>query len=97
MRVLKKNGKFFVITHGNPEGRRYIYERSLGFANYTYQFCKQSEFFLIFERKFIIFLEGLCETAQLINIMRANLVDKPLNHIMKDKTALLKTMIECII
>lgn len=94
MRVLKKDGKFFIITHGNPVGRRYLFQRSLGFEDYTYEVCKQSTKNIILNCNFSCYLE-LSETAQLINIMRSNLVDKPLSHIMKDKTALLKTMVEC--
>lgn len=42
MRVLKKTGKFLIISHGSPEGRRYIFERSIGLDNYDYYVCKQS-------------------------------------------------------
>lgn len=41
-RVVKENNKIFIITHGAPESRSYLFGRSLGYEQYIYSFCKQS-------------------------------------------------------
>lgn len=77
MRVIKKDGQFILITHGSPQGRKKLFEAGLGFDKYDYYVTKVD----------------LNIMGTLINLMRSNLGNKPLNSIMKDKEALQKSML----
>lgn len=77
-RVLKPTGKIVVITHGPPEGRKKVFEKSLPFGEFDYYFTKL----------------GLSDSSMLINLMRSNLKDKPLKGILENKEALQRTMVE---
>ena len=77
MRVLKDDGQLILITHGSPEGRKKIFENSIGFDDYDYYVTKVD----------------LNTMSTLINLMRSNLDGKPLNQIMKDKEAMTKSVL----
>lgn len=68
MRVLKKDGQFILITYGSPEGRKRLFENSIGLTKYDYYFTKVD----------------LSTMSTLINLMRSNLGNKPLHEITKD-------------
>lgn len=78
-RVCKKEGSVVIVSHSPPISRKRIFKAALGFENFNYKATKQE----------------LSMLAQMINIMRAKLVDKPLTHILKDKDALIGAMFEC--
>jgi hypothetical protein len=67
-----------LVTYGNPEGRRLVFQSALGLDSHDYLFVK-------------ICLSGV---SMLINLMRSNLAGKPLKEIIKDKDAFRRTMIE---
>jgi len=63
MRVLKKDGQFILITYGAPEGRKRLFENSIGLNEFDYYFTKVD----------------LSTMSTLINLMRSNLGNKPLH------------------
>lgn len=68
MRVLKKDGQFILITYGSPEGRKRLFDSSIGLTDYDYYVTKVD----------------LSSMSTLINLMRSNLGNKPLSSITKD-------------
>lgn len=76
MRVLKRDGQFILITYGSPEGRKKLFELSIGLANYDYYVTKVD----------------LSSISTLINLMRSNLGQKPLSSITKDTEAMKKSL-----
>merc|ERR1712151_1252931 len=77
-RVTKKSGHIVLVSNSAPQGRRLLFEDSIPTKDWETHFSKVC----------------LNDKADLINIMRHNLKDKPMSAIMKDKTLLLKSMIE---
>lgn len=41
-RVVKKSGKVFIVTHGKPESRTYVFGRGLPYSDFSFSFCRQS-------------------------------------------------------
>lgn len=78
MRVLKKDGQFILITYGSPEGRKKLFESSLGLTKYDYYFTQVD----------------LSSMSTLINLMRSNLGNKPLSAITKDTEVMKKSLME---
>lgn len=78
MRVLKRDGQFILITYGSPEGRKKFFQDSIGLTNYDYYFTRVD----------------LSSMSTLINLMRSNLGNKPLNSITKDAEAMRKSLME---
>lgn len=78
MRVLKREGQFILITYGSPQGRKKFFENSIGLLKYDYYFTKVD----------------LSSMSTLINLMRSNLGNKPLNSIIKDTEAMKKSLME---
>ena len=76
MRVTKENGQVLLITYGSPEGRRKIFKEGFPFKDHDYYQCRTD----------------LNDMSTLINLMRSNLGDKALNHIVKDQVVFAKTM-----
>lgn len=68
MRVLKNSGQFILITYGSPQGRKRFFEKAIGLVKYDYYFTRVD----------------LSSMSTLINLMRSNLGNKPLNAITKD-------------
>lgn len=77
-RVIKPTGKIIVITHSPPEGRKKVFEYPLPFNECDYHFTQL----------------GLSDSSMLINLMRANLKDKPLKGIFENKEALQRSLLE---
>lgn len=77
-RVTKISGHTMIVSNAAPQSRKMIFEDSVPTKDFETQYIRQT----------------LSDKSDLINIMRHNLKDKPLNAIMKDKTLLLKSMIE---
>lgn len=77
-RVTKVGHQFLVITYMGPEGRKLFWEDSIPTDKYITFFAKCN----------------LCDKSDLINIMRANLGDKPMSEMFKDKKNLVKAMME---
>jgi hypothetical protein len=80
VRVCKVNGNMIIITHGGPEKR-------------------MSEFDNIERRKEVDIVGKkipLSDMAQLINLLRSDLHDKPLSAALKDKECMKKAVQERI-
>ncbi len=75
---MKKDGQMLLITYGSPEGRKRVFEGSIGLTKFDYYFTRVD----------------LNDQSTLINLMRSNLGNRPLVSIMKDKEALAKSMME---
>jgi len=69
VRVCKNNQNSVIITHGTPEKRMHIFD--------SYDCRKNVD---IYAKKL-----KLSDLAQLINLLRSDLKDKPLSHALKDK------------
>jgi len=78
LRTTKHGGYTLLITNANPQSRRLLYEDSVPTSDFKTRWGKVM----------------LNDKADLINIMRHNLKNQPLNMIMKDKDLLLKSMVE---
>ena len=81
VRVCKKGGNAIVITHGAPA------KRIKEFDSYE---CRESVD--VYGKKI-----QLSDLAQLINILRSDLHDKPLSFAVKNKEFMVKAMKECIL
>jgi len=79
VRVCKKGGHTIIITHGTPE------KRMSDFISYE---CSKDV--TITYKKIV-----LSDLAQLINLLRTNLQDKPLRHALENKEYLKKAIGEC--
>ena len=77
-RITKKSGHVVLVSNAAPQGRKMLFEDSIPIKDFETHFSKVC----------------LSDKSDLINIMRHNLKDKPMSAIMKDKTMLLKSMIE---
>jgi len=77
-RVVKPQGQVFIISHGTPESRKSIVEKSVDSTNFEFNHKRRD----------------LSDSSQLINIFRTKLKDKPLSHILKDKELLMQSMQE---
>jgi hypothetical protein len=77
-RVTKEEGNVMLITNSGAPGRKMLYEAAVDKTKFETSYTKVC----------------LSDKSDLINIMRSNLRDKPLNMILKDKDTLLRSMIE---
>lgn len=68
-RVCKQDGYMMMVMHSGPQGRRFLFEQCIPVEGYEVHWGK----------------EGLSDKANLINIMRSNLKDKPLSAMVHDK------------
>ena len=78
MRVCKENGQVIQITYGSPEGRRKVFEKAYPFNKYDYYQCRAD----------------LNDMSTMINLMRSNVGEHGLHHIIKDQKAFAKSMKE---
>ena len=77
-RVCKQEGYIMLVMHSGPQGRRFLFEQCVPVNDYEVNWAKES----------------LSDKANLINIMRSNLKDKPLSAMVHDKDMLMKTIAE---
>ena len=77
-RVTKEEGNVMLITNSGAPGRKMLFEAAVDKTKFETSYTKVC----------------LSDKSDLINIMRSNLRDKPLNMILKDKDTLLRSMIE---
>lgn len=78
MRVTKQNGQVLLITYGSPQGRRKVFQPAYPFDKYDYYQCRAE----------------LNDVSTMINLMRSNVGENGLNHILKDQAAFSKSMKE---